>query len=124
MDYEVLLEIGVSKEIIRVRKENLEGTVKSKPSGAVCGGPYLRPYNCVPKTKNTYILKRWSTQWNTFVDFNKDDDLKDAEYQNVKTKRYICAICIVLSQLYSTKYNFLLAVLPFYRYSKIEDGYI
>ena len=53
-------------------------------------------------------------------DFNKDDDLKDAEYQNVKTKRYICAICIVLSQLYSTKYNFLLAVLPFYRYSKIE----
>ena len=79
MDYEVLLEIGVSKEIIRVTKENLEGTVKSKLSGAVCGGPYLRPYDCVPKTKNTYILQRWSTQWDTFVDFNKDDDLKDGD---------------------------------------------
>ena len=66
MDYEVLLEIGVSKEIIRVTKEKLEGTVKSKLSGAVCGGPYLQPYNCVPKTKNTYILQRWSTQWDTF----------------------------------------------------------
>ena len=66
-----------------------------------------------------------STQWDTFVDFNKDDDLKDGEYQNVMTKRYIiCGICIVLSLLYSIKYNFLLAVLPFYRYSKIEDGYI
>ena len=58
MDYEVLLEIGVSKEIIRVTKENLEGTVKSKLSGAVCGGPYLRPYNCVPKTKKTHISFR------------------------------------------------------------------
>ena len=48
----------------------------------------------------------------------------NSEYQNVKTKRYICGICIVLSLFYSTKYNFLLAVLPFYRYSKIEDGYI
>ena len=76
MDYEVLLEIGVSKEIIRVTKENLEGTVLSKLSGAVCGGPYLRPYDCVP---STYILQRWSTQWDTFVDFNKDDDLKDGD---------------------------------------------
>ena len=91
MDYEVLLEIGVSKEIIRVTKKNLEGTVKSKLSGAVCGGPYLRPYDCVQTKKHIYPSE-WSTQWDTLVDFNKDDDLKDGEYQNVKTKTYICGI--------------------------------
>ena len=50
------------------------------------------------KQKNTYILQRWSTQWDTFVDFNKDDDLKDGDKFGVSECKdqevYMWYICI------------------------------
>ena len=88
MVYEVLLEIGVSKEIIRVTKENLEGTVKSKLSCAVCGGPYLRPYDCVPKTKTHISFRDGQLNGIHLLISIRMMTLKmeiNSEYQNVKT---------------------------------------
>ena len=78
MEYEILLEIGVSKEVIRVSKDNFEIVIKSKLQATVSEDFYLRPYDFGP-AKNTYILQRWSSQWNSFIDFNKDDDIDDGD---------------------------------------------
>ena len=78
MEYEILLEIGVSKEVIRVTKDNFEIVIKSKLQATVSEDFYIRPYDFGP-AKNTYILHRWSSQWDSFIDFNKDDDIDDGD---------------------------------------------
>ena len=71
---DVLLEIGKSKEVLKVKKDTLEATVKSRlPGTSSSGGPYLLPYDCdVPRTKGTFILQKWSSQWECFVDSDKE----------------------------------------------------
>lgn len=76
---EVLLEIGQSKEIVKVSKDTLEATVKSRLPGTSSGtGPYLLPYDCdASKAKGTYILQKWSSRWECFVNYK--DELTDGE---------------------------------------------
>ena len=71
---EILLEIGKSKEVLEVTKDSLETIIKSRlPGTSSSGGPHLLPYDCdVPRTKGTYILQKWSSQWDCFVDSNKE----------------------------------------------------
>ena len=78
MEYEILLEIGVSKEVIRVTKDNFETVIKSKLQATVSEDFYIRPYDFGP-AKNTYILQRWSSQWDSFIDFNKGGDIDDGD---------------------------------------------
>ncbi len=79
---EVLLEIGESKQVLKVSVNTIEAVVKSKLPGSSTG-PYLLPFDSVPKTRGTFILQKWSDRWGCFVDFDKEvaegDKLKVAE---------------------------------------------
>ena len=55
MEYEILLEIGVSKEVIRVTKDNFETVIKSKLQATVSEDFYIRPYDFGP-AKTTYMV--------------------------------------------------------------------
>ena len=57
--------------------ENLEATVKSKLS-EVCENATLCPYD-PGSTNNTFILQKWSSQWNAFIDFSLDDDVENGD---------------------------------------------
>ncbi len=68
---EVLVEIGMSKEVLKATKETLEASIKSRlPSGS-SSGPYLLPYDS-EKVMGTYILQKWSSRWQTFVNSDKE----------------------------------------------------
>ena len=76
---EVLLEIGQSKEVLRVAEDTLEATVKCRlPGTSSETGPFLLPYDCdAPRTKGTFILQKWSPSWECFVNYK--DKLTDGE---------------------------------------------
>ena len=76
---EVLLEIGQSKEVLRVAEDTLEATVKCRlPGTSSETGPFLLPYDCdAPRTKGTFILQKWSPSWEYFVNYK--DKLTDGE---------------------------------------------
>ena len=70
MMVEVLLEIGASKEVIKVTKDSLEVSIKGKLPGRSCdAGPYLIPFDRdMPRTKGTFILQKWSPKWECYTD--------------------------------------------------------
>ena len=72
-EFQILLEIGKSKEVLTVKKDTLEAAIRSKLPGTSDSNPYLLPYDCdVPRTKGTFILQKWSSQWECFIDSNKE----------------------------------------------------
>ena len=85
MEYEILLEICVSKEVIRVAKDNFETVIKSKLQATVSEHFDVRPYDFGP-AKNTYILQRWCSQWDSYDDIDDGDKYKLSEYKGYEVR--------------------------------------
>lgn len=64
---EVLFEWGKSKEVVKIRPEDLEAYVKAKLPSSSASSPNLLPYDACPPVEGNYILQKWSERWKCYV---------------------------------------------------------
>ena len=77
-----MLEIGLSKEPVRVTKDTLERVVKERlPSGSGAA-PLLLPYD----KEATFLLQKWSPRWQAFVDFSSAEEIFEGDRLKIVEK--------------------------------------